>query len=165
MKTVTQEQGRRVAIEPNDKLFDAMLIRAWRTHQTTGSLSNSCMATFGVRLHALPLKRAGGGRFIPNTMVRAYVAGHFPRLSERLWACKSDQDFIAVHRWLQDAEVQFEKDSGWRYLSEAINKSEQSRKSAVAQTMGYWATKDANRRSRSDLTAQAPGRVARRRAA
>lgn len=84
--------------QPNQRYYDAMLIKAWREDWSGGRFCHWVRDEFGVWPEELPLLRCKA--VIGVMRVRVFVAGDLWKLNERLWECKTDGDFISTLNWL-----------------------------------------------------------------
>jgi hypothetical protein len=83
---------------PDQKYYDAMLIRAYRRFMTGGAFAKWVKETFGVWPSELPLKRCKG--FYTKQGVRAFVGAHLRPLADRLLDSEPSDD-IETLRLLQ----------------------------------------------------------------
>jgi hypothetical protein len=85
---------------PDQKYWDAMIIRAWNKFESCAHLTIAAKLEFGKYPHELGLKRSKscfGG-------VRAWVATYMPQLSQKLWDVPKEKQ-VELLRWLQTTDI------------------------------------------------------------
>lgn len=87
-----------VSVEERQVIWDALLVQAWRRFDTVGGLRQA----FGT---AVPgegvfegVLRTPGRPARHGTAVRAWVAGHLPKISARLWAQPPEADAALLRK-------------------------------------------------------------------
>jgi hypothetical protein len=140
--------------EPNQRFWDAMIIRAWVDFKSTDDLITKCKAEFGYAPWNMPLKRNKhlfGG-------VRAWVATRLPLLSEKLWVLPKER-YVELLDWLErsgmDCEESLSKNRTMRYASEA---REAHKRSDLKATQATWSDNLAKTVNRSNQWTVAKGR-------
>lgn len=90
--------------EPNQKYWDAMIIKAWNNFENCKQLVTAAKYEFGDYPQNLGLKRSKncfGG-------VRSWVATYMPQLSQKLWDVPREKQ-VELLRWLQTAGIDVDK--------------------------------------------------------
>jgi len=128
--------------EPDQKYWDAMIIRSWNKFENCHQLSNACKDEFGVYPQDLKIKRCTemyGG-------VRAWVASRMPELSEKLWNVPKEKQ-VELLRWLQTTNIDISKKSSKqnKYESEARKNTYKNRKLLQQKTLSHDLEKTLNR--------------------
>ena len=118
--------------EPDQKYWDAMIIRAWNRFESCAMLTTAAKLEFGEYPHLLGLKRSEhcfGG-------VRSWVATHMPELSKKLWDIPKEKQ-VELLRWLQTTNIDVEKPSkkSVKYYREAYDKVTQNRRYMQQKTL------------------------------
>jgi hypothetical protein len=111
--------------EPDQKYWDAMIIRAWNNFENCAQLVTAAKYEFGAYPHELGLKRSKncfGG-------VRAWVATYMPQLSQKLWDVPKERQVELLH-WLQTTDIDIGKadKKTAKYYAEPYNKVSKNKK-------------------------------------
>jgi hypothetical protein len=119
--------------EPNQRFYDALIIREWYRFGTAIDLKRVCIAEFGCYPDELPLhrvERCYGG-------IRAWVATCMPRLSQKLLATPKERS-IEVLDWLGKTKVRCETNSqATKHMYEAKYACKKAEKNAAQVAISY----------------------------
>jgi len=118
--------------EPDQKYWDAMIIRSWNRFESCAMLTAAAKFEFGQYPHELGLKRSNrcfGG-------VRSWVATYMPELSKKLWDLPKEKQ-IDLLRWLQTTNIDVEKPSkkSINYYRESYDKVARNQKHMQQRTI------------------------------
>ncbi len=120
--------------EPDQRFYDAMIIKCWRDFKGTKDLIDWSVSEFGRVPWQLPLvrnKHLFGG-------VRAWVATRLPILNDKLWSLPPEKN-IEILDWLgktkMDCDDSVKKNRTSRYVGEARVKA---RKDDIRATQATW---------------------------
>lgn len=147
---------------PDQRYYDAMLIRAWRKFANGGTFAGWCRAEFGVWPNELPLLRCRA--FYARMGIRVFVAESLPVLSCWLLACESDHDYIAVLNRLRGSEIDCEKAVRWSGYNQAADAGRRDALSAESVREAASGFAESQSRMNGQRTANVVGRGARRKA-
>jgi hypothetical protein len=119
--------------EPNQRFYDALIIREWYRFGTAIDLKRVCIAEFGCYPDELPLhrvERCYGG-------IRAWVATCMPRLSHKLLATPKEKS-IEVLDWLSKTKVRCETNNqATKHYNEARLSCGKAEKKAAQVAISY----------------------------
>ena len=133
--------------EPNQRFWDAMIIKCWQNFDSCLKLNTWCYAEFGKYPQDLELKRTQncfGGK---GQGVRVWVADYMPALSERLFALPKERH-LEVLDWLAKNKVDSLTSKGSKtskYYSEARSAARAADKKATQKTWSDNLEKTINR--------------------
>ena len=120
--------------EPDQRFWDALVIRSWNRFDSCSRLKSICIAEFGCYPDELPLlrvKECYGG-------VRAWVATALPELSEKLWILPKERQ-IELLDWLAHKKldcISYNKKAA-KYHKEAYNASRKDELKAEQSRISY----------------------------
>ena len=111
--------------EPDQKYWDAMIIKAWNNFDSCAQLGTAAKYEFGAYPQELGLKRSKdcfGG-------VRSWVATYMPQLSQKLWDVPKERQ-VELLRWLQTTNIDVGKadKKTAKYYAEGYNMVRKNRK-------------------------------------
>ena len=111
--------------EPDQKYWDAMIIKAWNNFDSCAQLVTAAKYEFGAYPQELGLKRSKdcfGG-------VRSWVATYMPQLSQKLWDVPKERQ-VELLRWLQTTNIDVGKadKKTAKYYAEGYNMVRKNRK-------------------------------------
>jgi hypothetical protein len=119
--------------EPNQRFYDALIIREWYRFGSAIDLKRICIAEFGCYPDQLPLHRIEdcyGG-------IRAWVATCMPKLSQKLLATPKEKS-IEVLDWLGKTKVRCEINKREKkYYAQSRNACIKAEKNALQVSMSY----------------------------
>ena len=134
--------------EPNQRFWDAMIIKAWQDFKNCGHLYHWSIAEFGKPPLELGLKRTKN--MWGKEGVRVWVANYMPMLSSKLFALPKERH-IELLDWLSNSKQDSLTAKGSRnnrYYNEARNANKISERRAIQKTWSDNLEKTLNRNNR-----------------
>ena len=141
--------------EPDQRFWDALIIRAWNNFDSCINLRVACKYEFGCypeEASFIRTKYCYGG-------VRAWVATALPKLSEKLWILPKERH-VELLDWLEHTKldcVAHNKQSA-RYYREARNAAKRGDNLAEQQRISYELGKLLNPMNQFNVVKQTHGR-------
>jgi hypothetical protein len=136
--------------EPNQRFWDAMIIKCWQNFDSCLKLNTWCHAEFGKYPQDLELKRAQNCFSKGGQSVRVWVAEYMPALSERLFALPKERH-LEVLDWLASSKVDSLTSKGSKsrkYYHEARTAMKAAERKATQKTWSDNLEKNLNRNNR-----------------
>ena len=133
--------------EPNQRFWDAMLIKCWQNFDSCLKLNIWCYAEFGKYPQDLELKRTQNCFSLRGQGVRVWIAEYMPALSERLFALPKERH-LEILDWLANSKVDSLTSKGSKsrkYYSEARSAARAADKKATQKTWSDNLEKNLNR--------------------
>ena len=131
--------------EPNQKFWDAMIIKAWQDFKNCGHLYHWSVAEFGKPPVELGLRRTKN--MWSKEGVRVWVAKYMPMLSAKLFALPKERH-IELLDWLSNSKQDSLTTKGSRnnrYYNEARSANKISERRAIQKTWSENLEKTLNR--------------------
>ena len=133
--------------EPNQRFWDAMIIKCWQNFDSCLKLNIWCYAEFDKYPQDLELKRTQNCFSLRGQGVRVWIAEYMPALSERLFALPKERH-LEILDWLANSKVDSLTSKGSKsrkYYSEARSAARAADKKATQKTWSDNLEKTINR--------------------